>query len=75
MVQEQAATATGSKSFSDFMTAAKGLRPLIEEHADEAEKLRHQADPVVAALRESGIYTVLLPRDRGGAELSFVDAL
>ncbi len=75
MAEEKVVQSGTGQGFSDFMDAAKRLRPLIEKHADEAEQLRHQADPVVSALRESGIYTMLLPKDLGGAELSFVEAL
>jgi hypothetical protein len=36
--------------------------PLVEQDAAEAERLCRQADRVVAALRETGIYAMLLPQ-------------
>ncbi len=59
----------------DYMRAAIDLLPLVEAEADEAERIRHQTDKVVAALRRAGIYSMLLPRALGGGELPFVDAM
>lgn len=51
------------------------ILPLIEAQAEEAEGLGHLTDPVDAALREAGIYAMLLPKEVGGPELSHVDAM
>lgn len=59
----------------DYMRAALDLLPLVEAEADEAERLRHQTDKVVAALKRAGLYSMLLPRELGGGELPFVDAM
>ncbi|MGH6989127.1 MAG: acyl-CoA dehydrogenase family protein [Stellaceae bacterium] len=55
--------------------AAEGLIPLIEAEADAAEKAQHQSDKVIAELRKAGLYSMLLPRDLGGGEVPFVEAM
>jgi alkylation response protein AidB-like acyl-CoA dehydrogenase len=51
------------------------LLPLIEKRADEAERIGHLTDDVDAALRQAGLYTMLYPKDVGGAELSHFEAM
>jgi alkylation response protein AidB-like acyl-CoA dehydrogenase len=53
----------------ELLAKARGLGPLIREHADQAEQRRRLAPEVVAGLREAGLYRVLLPRSLGGLEL------
>lgn len=60
---------------SEFHARVDGLLPLIEAKAGEAERLGYLTDDVVAALRASGIYTMLYPKEVGGAELLPVDAM
>jgi alkylation response protein AidB-like acyl-CoA dehydrogenase len=60
---------------SEFHDRVDGLLPLIEAKASEAERLGYLTDDVVAALRASGIYTMLYPREVGGAELLPFDAM
>jgi alkylation response protein AidB-like acyl-CoA dehydrogenase len=55
--------------------AAERLIPLIEAEAEESEKAQHQSDKVVAELRKSGLNSMLLPKELGGGELDFVDAM
>jgi alkylation response protein AidB-like acyl-CoA dehydrogenase len=62
-------------SSDDYLRAAVELLPLVEAQADEAERIGHQTGEVVAALRRAGIYSMLLPRELGGAQLPFVDAM
>jgi alkylation response protein AidB-like acyl-CoA dehydrogenase len=52
----------------DPLAAARGLRELIDSHADEAERLAYLPEPVVRALAEAGLYGMLVPREFGGAE-------
>jgi indole-3-acetate monooxygenase len=47
---------------------ARALGPLIAREADEIERTRRLTDPVVSALIENGLYTVLLPQSLGGTE-------
>ncbi len=72
---EAKSRASNTPSRDDYMSAAIELLPLVEAEADEAERVRHQTDKVVAALKRAGIYHMLLPRELGGGELSFVDAM
>jgi alkylation response protein AidB-like acyl-CoA dehydrogenase len=60
---------------SEFHARVDGLLPLIEAKASEAERLGYLTDDVVAALRASGIYTMLYPKEVGGAELLPFDAM
>lgn len=62
-------------AFADLRRAAEGLVPLIEAEADAAEAQSHQSDRVVKALREAGLYSMLLPRALGGGELPFTEAM
>lgn len=61
--------------FDHFVRHAEALSELISAEADEAEKLRHMTDRVVAAFKEAGLYRMLLPRELGGAELLFPQAM
>jgi indole-3-acetate monooxygenase len=47
---------------------ARALGPLIALEADEIERTRRLTEPVVSALIENGLYTVLLPQSLGGTE-------
>jgi alkylation response protein AidB-like acyl-CoA dehydrogenase len=60
---------------SAFHARIDALLPLIEASANEAERIGHLTDDVVAALRKAGIYTMLFPQEVGGAELSPFDAM
>ncbi|MEW5423495.1 acyl-CoA dehydrogenase family protein [Amorphus sp. 3PC139-8] len=51
------------------------ILPLIEERAAEAEKQGYLTDDVVEALRKAGIYTMIFPKEVGGAELLPVEAM
>ena len=48
---------------------ANALAPLLARHAAEAERLRQPHDDVIRALRESGIFELMVPRCYGGLEL------
>ncbi len=69
------AESDATPTVADFNARLDDLLPLVEAKANEAEELGHMTDDVVAALRESGIYTMLFPKDVGGAELSPFDAM
>src|SRR5688572_964430 len=49
--------------------------PVVEAKAQEAENLGRMTDEVVAALRAGGFYTMLFPREVGGAELKPVEVV
>jgi len=52
----------------DLVERARALQPLIAREANEIERTRRLTAPVVAALRENGLYRALLPQSLGGAE-------
>ena len=53
----------------DFLARARELRPLIEAAADEIERARRLPANLAAAMKEAGLFRMLLPREFGGAEL------
>jgi alkylation response protein AidB-like acyl-CoA dehydrogenase len=61
-----------------MLDAARALGPLVRAHADESERLRRLADPLVAALRSTGLLRMTLPAAYGGPEadpLTMIDAI
>jgi alkylation response protein AidB-like acyl-CoA dehydrogenase len=60
---------THEVTHEDLLKRVHRLTPVIQEHADRAEQERHLADPVVAALREAGLYRMLVPRALGGLQV------
>jgi indole-3-acetate monooxygenase len=59
----------------DPVAAARRLQPLIREHADETERGRRLAAPVVEALRSSGLFMMGLASQMGGHETPILQAL
>ncbi len=53
---------------ADHLKTARGLRPVIEAEADAIEAATTLTEPVVAKLRESGLFLLMAPRELGGAE-------
>jgi indole-3-acetate monooxygenase len=53
----------------DYIERARGLKPLLEEAADEIEEHRELPPRVVNALVTGGFFKLLIPRSLGGAEL------
>ncbi|WP_375195389.1 acyl-CoA dehydrogenase family protein [Sphingobium sp.] len=55
----------------------RALKPLLANHAREAERLRRPVDAVWAAIRKSGYFYLMVPRRFGGLELTpdeYIDA-
>jgi len=59
--------ATSGASF-DAVAAARSLQPMIRTHADETERGRRLAAPVVDALRSGGLFSMGLASAMGGLE-------
>ena len=55
---------------SSLLERARALRPLLQQHADETDAGRRLPEPVVAALRESGLCRLMVPKRFGGYETS-----
>jgi alkylation response protein AidB-like acyl-CoA dehydrogenase len=53
----------------EVLAAVERLSSLIREHADRGERERHLMDPVVEALRDAGLYRMLVPRHLGGLQV------
>jgi alkylation response protein AidB-like acyl-CoA dehydrogenase len=59
---------------AELTERARALAPLIRAHADESERLRRLASPIVDALHETGIFRMMLPEVLGGSGLNAVEA-
>jgi indole-3-acetate monooxygenase len=59
----------------DPVAVARELLPLIREHADETERERKLAAPVVDALRSAGFFSMGVPAALGGLEIPLIPAL
>lgn len=59
----------------DPIAAAREMLPLIRAHADETERERKLAAPVVDALRTSGLFAMGVPAALGGLETPLIPAL
>jgi alkylation response protein AidB-like acyl-CoA dehydrogenase len=51
-----------------LIDAARAIAPIIREHSDEAERERRLSQPVLDALRETGLLRMTTPRSLGGLE-------
>lgn len=58
---------------SSLRDAARAIAPLARAYADQTERDRRLAEPVVAALRDAGLFRMLVPRELGGAEATVAD--
>ena len=52
-----------------LLDTVRTLAPLIQAHADEAERNRRLSQPVVTALADAGIFRLSTPRTLGGLEV------
>ena len=57
------------------LEAVAGLRPLIEEHADEADRNRRMSYEVIDAMKRAGLLQLWQPRSVGGSETPFPESL
>jgi alkylation response protein AidB-like acyl-CoA dehydrogenase len=78
-MSEAAATATrgasGDGAAPDLVERAKGLIPLVDEHADEGERRGALADVVADAFHDAGLWGMWVPGVLGGGELEPVPSL
>jgi len=61
-----------------LLERTKALKPLLTEHAIEAEQLRRPVDAVWNAIRKSGVFYHFVPKCYGGLEFSvdsFIDVM
>ena len=62
-------------SFEHLMAATEQLVPLVQGEADEAERVYHQTDRLMAEMRRVGLHLFLTPKVLGGHELNYLDAM
>jgi indole-3-acetate monooxygenase len=55
-----------------IVDVARGLKPLVEEHADESEAATTLHPALVEAFTSSGLFNALVPRELGGTEHDIV---
>ncbi|MGY3440838.1 MULTISPECIES: acyl-CoA dehydrogenase family protein [unclassified Bradyrhizobium] len=72
---QRVARPSGTTTAAEFHARLDALLPLVEARAADAEAQGYLTDDVVAALRKAGIYTMLFPKQVGGAELLPFDAM
>lgn len=60
---------------SELVARARSIAPLIRAHADESERLRRLATPIVDAFHEAGLFRMLQPTSIGGSGLNAIDAV
>jgi indole-3-acetate monooxygenase len=53
----------------ELLERVQQLAPIVREHADQGEQQRHLADPIVEAIREAGLFQMLVPRELGGLQV------
>ena len=53
----------------DLLERVERIAPVIREHADLGEQQRDLADPIVDALKDAGLYHMLVPRELGGLQV------
>ena len=70
-----ATVAAAQPSLETLSRAVDKLLPLVEQDADEAERLYHLTDRVVAEFRRAGLYMLTTPKALGGLELPWVPAM
>jgi alkylation response protein AidB-like acyl-CoA dehydrogenase len=58
-----------------WVEKARALAPVITAHRDEGERERHLPDPVYEAIRDAGLYWVMLPKVYGGPGGNLEDGL
>ena len=60
---------------TDFVEAARSLRPLLVEHAAQAERDRRIPDVVIAAVAEARLFQMVMPRRAGGGACTQIEML
>jgi alkylation response protein AidB-like acyl-CoA dehydrogenase len=53
---------------TSLLAAAREIAPIVRAHSEEAERARRLSQPVLKALRETGLLRMATPRSLGGLE-------
>jgi alkylation response protein AidB-like acyl-CoA dehydrogenase len=67
-VLTKAGTSLPSAADTSLLDAARRIAPIIRAHSAEAERARRLSQPVLNALRETGLLRMTTPRSLGGLE-------
>jgi indole-3-acetate monooxygenase len=59
-------------SREELLERVQQIAPVVREHADQSEQQRHLADPIVEAIRDAGLYRMVVPRELGGLQVDAV---
>jgi 3-hydroxy-9,10-secoandrosta-1,3,5(10)-triene-9,17-dione monooxygenase len=54
----------------ELIARVKALVPMLEQHADQAERERKPVDAVMKAIEDTGVYRYFVPKAYGGYEFS-----
>ncbi|HEY8120604.1 MAG TPA: acyl-CoA dehydrogenase family protein [Myxococcota bacterium] len=65
---------TRTETQADLIERARALAPLIRAHADESERARRLATPIVEALHDAGLFRMMQPEALGGGGLNAIEA-
>jgi alkylation response protein AidB-like acyl-CoA dehydrogenase len=68
-------TVSGEVNAVSFLDRARKIQPVIAEHRDEGERDRCLPQPSHEAMRDAGLYWLLLPEAYGGPGVDFVTTL
>lgn len=60
---------------TEWLTKAASLAPVIEQYRDDGEANRELPQPIYLAMREAGLYKMLLSRAWGGSQIDIVTSL
>ncbi|MFW0794822.1 acyl-CoA dehydrogenase family protein [Gordonia sp. CPCC 205515] len=61
-------TLTRSESISDVLARIDDMYPLLQLEADDSERLRRPTPAVQSALRDSGVFGLMVPAELGGLD-------
>jgi alkylation response protein AidB-like acyl-CoA dehydrogenase len=75
MRKDLASSSNAATRSEELLSAAERLTPLIREYADQTERDRKLAAPVVEAMQPLGLLSTGLPQSLGGPELPVASAL
>src|SRR5687768_11646207 len=62
-------TETMTRNAVDPSEAVERIRPVVEDHRQQAEEARQLPDAVVDAMRQAGLLRLWTPKEYGGAEV------
>jgi alkylation response protein AidB-like acyl-CoA dehydrogenase len=68
LTETQGTRETSPELDTSLLGTARELAPVIRQHSQQAERERRLSQPVLAALRETGLLRMTTPRSLGGLE-------